>query len=335
MAMEQSNIIETGSQGSGLYPVPGQDSPPDPLQKAFIVANTVEASCEEMRYKHIIPVFTKDNETLISHTDFIDITNDVIQSVFEQETISKPIVRLSHPIKGRIPGAKDKPANTLQEWEKTLYYERMMFIQEIPSIQETIDGNLLSLTVGGVKAYNQDNLYSRSLSDQHFKVFIGFQNRICTNLCVWTDGYMGEIKVKTIGQLKATIRSLIEGYNKNFHLFHLKKLTEYSITEQQFAHLVGRCRMYQHLPADIKSEILPILFGDQQIGTVVKDFYKDDSFCRDEHGNINLWRLYNLFTSANKSTYIDNFLDRSVNAFQFVEQIRMAVDNKTNCWYLN
>lgn len=321
--------------GNSIQPPMSTDIPAEPTQQAFIVANTIESSVEEIKGKHIIPVFTKDNETLISHTDFIDITADVIESVFDGERITKPQVRLSHPVKGRVPEAKDKPANNLLEWEKTLYYERMMFIQEIPSIQETIDGNQLSLTVGGVKAYNQDNLYSRSLCDQHFKVFIGFQNKVCTNLCVWTDGYMGEIKVKTIGQLKAAIRTLVEGYNKNFHLFHLKKLTEYSITEQQFAHLVGRCRMYQHLPGEKKSEILPILLGDQQIGTVVKDFYKDDSFCRDEYGNINLWRLYNLFTSANKSTYIDSFLDRSVNAFQFVEQIRMAVDNKSSCWYLN
>lgn len=333
--MEKNEILESPIQGNGLHTVPIQEPPVELAQKAFITANTVEASCEEIRLKHIIPVFTKDNETLISHTDFIDITSSVIQDVFEQETISKPIVRLSHPIKGRIPEAKEKQATALQEWEKTLYYERMMFIQEIPSIQETIDGNRLSLTVGGVKAYNQDNLYSRSMSDQHFKVFIGFQNRICTNLCVWTDGYMGEIRVKTPGQLKAAIRSLVEGYNKNFHLYHLKKLTEYSITEQQFAHLIGRCRMYQHLPAELKSDIPAILLGDQQIGTVVKDFYKDDSFCRDEKGNINLWRLYNLFTNANKSTYIDSFLDRSVNAFQFAEQIRMAIDNKTICWYLN
>lgn len=332
--MEQNNIIEPVMSGNGLYPVsPVKEQ--GPSSQPFIVANTVEASVSEIKRKHIIPVFTKDNETLISHSDFIDITNDVISKVFENETISYSQVRLSHPVKGRIPDAKDKPAHLLEEREKTLYYERMMFVHEISSITEVIDGNELSLTVGGVKSYNQDNLYSRSLCDQHFKVFIGFQNKVCSNLCIWTDGYMDDIKVKNPGQLKAAIRSLVEGYNKNFHLFHMKKLTEYSISEQQFAHLVGRCRMYQHLPQSMKSEILPILFGDQQVGSVVRDFYKDDSFCRDDQGNMNLWKLYNLFTSANKSTYIDSFLDKSVNAFQFAEQIRRAIDEGSGCWYLN
>ncbi|WP_343671721.1 DUF3871 family protein [Chitinophaga sp.] len=36
---------------------------------------------------------------------------------------------------------------------------------------------------------------------------------------------------------------------------------------------------------------------------------KDDSFCREVDGSINLWTLYNLFTGANKSSYIDTFLE--------------------------
>jgi hypothetical protein len=57
-----------------------------------------------------------------------------------------------------VPEAKDKAAKDLLEHEKTLYYERMAFIIEIPSIADDIDGNRLSLTIGGVKAYNLDNL---------------------------------------------------------------------------------------------------------------------------------------------------------------------------------
>jgi hypothetical protein len=306
----------------------------DSNTKAFIEANTIEVGFTSIRDEHIIPVFVKDNEPLISHSDFIHATLDLTADIFHGEQIMKPAVRVSHPIKGRIPDAKDKPAHLLNDWEKTIYYERMMFVIEIPSIHDEIDGNRLSLTIGGVKAYNQDNLYSRNQCDQHFKLFIGFQNKVCTNLCVWTDGYFSDIKVRTIGQLKSAIRMLLESYNKNYHLSHLKSLTNCSITEQQFAQLVGRCRMYNHLPSDLKAEIPALLFGDQQLATVVKDFYKDESFCKDRDGNINLWRLYNLFTGANKSTYIDNFLDRSVNAFNFVEQVRHGLEGRADCWYL-
>ena len=76
------------------------------------------------------------------------------------------------------------------------------------------------------------------------------------------------------------------------------------------------------------------MFGDSQIGAVVKDYYNDQSFCRSSDGHISLWKLYNLFTGANKSTYIDQFVDRSANAYSFVEQIRWGLEGRTN-WYIN
>lgn len=302
--------------------------------KPFIEANTLEMSLHEIRNKHIIPVFVKDNETLISHSEFIDAASTITADIFHGERILKPSIRVSHPIKGRIPEAKDKPANQLHEWEKTLFYERMMFAIEVPSMQAEVGGNTLSLTIGGVKAYNQDNLYSRNQSEQHFKLFIGFKNKVCTNLCIWTDGLMSDVRVHSLSQLKVAIRSFLESYNHGFHLHHLEALTNFSISEHQFAHLIGKCRMYQHLPNEQKKGIPPLLFGDQQIGTVVRDYYKDSSFCKDEHGDINLWKLYNLFTGANKSSYIDSFLERAVNAFNLVEQVKCGVQNNQPSWYL-
>ena len=118
-------------------------------------------------------------------------------------------------------------------------------------------------------------------------------------------------------------------------MFHLKKLPDFHLTEKQFAHLVGRSRMYSHLPTDRKAEIPELSLTDTQLVAVVKDFYMDDSFCKDESGNLNLSRWYNLFTGANKSSYIDNFLDRGVSAFNFTEDIRKALERKSHHWYLN
>ncbi len=303
--------------------------------KPFIQANTEESSLEDIKNNHIIPVFIKDNEPVISHFDFVEASMQVVSDIFNGETILNPNIRLSHPIKGRIPEAKNKPANELQEHEKTIYYERMAFIIEIPSVYDEIDGSRLSLTVGGVKALNQDNLYNKKGADEHFKVFIGFKNTVCTNLCVWTDGYMNDLKVKSFGQLKGCINTIYNNYNANYHLSSMRQLCDFCITEQQFANLIGRSRMYQYLPRELQNEIAPLQLGDNQISTIVKDFYKNDSFCKMSDGTINLWRLYNLFTGANKSSYIDNFLDRSASSFQFVDSMRVALKNESSNWFLN
>lgn len=303
--------------------------------RSFIEANTISSSLTDIKTNHIIPVYIKDNETLISQTDFIETMVEAVAEIYPGLDVLKPVVRVSHPMKGRVPEARSKPASELLEHEKTLYYERMAFVMEIPSIQGIVDGNHLSLTVGGVKSYGQDNLYGKKGSDEHFHVFVGFQNKVCTNLKIWSDGLMGNLKVHSIGQLKGCIKTLLSNYNAGFQLQQMEQLTKVYLTEKQFATIIGKCRMYQHLPNELKKDIPLLLLGDTQIGAVCKDFYKDSSFCRDADGNINLWKLYNLFTGANKSSYIDNLLDRSVNAYNLVEQIRFGLEKKTNCWYLS
>ena len=302
---------------------------------SFIKANTVECSLQEIKDHHLIPVFVKDNERAISIAEFIEAAQETVLNVFSEQTIYHPSIRLSHPIKNRVPEAKDKPANQLEEWEKTLYYERAAFVIEIPGIQSVVDGNTLTLTVGGVKSYSMDNLNGKKGVDEHFKIFIGFQNKVCCNMCVWTDGYMNNISVKNVGQLKVLMHTLFQSYNSNHHLYHLQKLSEYHLTDHQFALLMGRCRLYQHLPPSIKNTIPPLLFGETQLSAIAKDYYRDESFCRNAEGDINLWKLYNLFTGSNKSSYIENFLERGVNAYQFAEQLRRALENKADSWFLN
>ena len=314
--LETSPVLETSSEN------------------AFITANTLPASLREIREQHIIPVYSKDNEPLISHADFIEATYQTVYQYFPQEIILEPSVRVSHPIKGRIPSARNKPAKDLSEWEKTLYYERAAFAIEIPTIQGQVGENTLSLIIGGVKAYNLDSLHTRKGADEHFKIFIGFQNKVCTNLCIWTDGYLADVRVKSVRQLIEAIQTLIGQYRASQHLKAMQELTRYYLTEHQFAQLIGRCRLYQYLPPAQKKEIATLLLGDSQVNTIARDYYRDKSFCRSEDGTISLWNVYNLFTGAVKSSYVDTFLDRNVNAFQFSQSLLDTVQDGTSSWYL-
>jgi hypothetical protein len=255
--------------------------------------------------------------------------------VFSHHTIDTPEVRVSHQIKGRVSSAIYKPVKELLEHEKTQYFERMAFIIRIPSITENINGNEVALTVGGVRAYNQENLYNRK-SFEKFKFFIGFQNMVCCNLCISTDGFQDEMRVGTYVELQSKILELIQGYNAQNHLQEMKQLSQQNLTEKQFAQLIGRARLYNYLPKENKSQIPELLLNDGQISTVAKDYYLDDSFCRNDNGDINLWNVYNLFTGANKSSYIDSFLSRNVNAFDFTKGLTNAINGDSNHhWFLS
>ncbi len=301
---------------------------------AFVEANTISGSLHDLNNKHIIPVFVKENEPAISHGEFIDATMQAVSGIFKGETILRPNIRLSHPIKGRVPDARNKPAKDLLDHEKTLYYERCAFLIELPSISNEIEGNRLNLTIGGVKSYNLDSLMTKN-SEQHFKVFIGFKNLVCTNLCVSTDGYLGNLKVKSVEALYNAIEALIMEFDAVHTAGELERFQQYTLSESQFAQLVGRARMYKHMPDGAKQGIAELGLGDAQLNAVCKDYFTDNNFSCNSDGSINLWRLYNLLTGANRSSYIDNFLDRSANAFNLTRELMAALQNKADCWYLN
>ena len=204
----------------------------------FIEANTTRVSIQHLKNECTIPVFAKDNETTISHYQFVQKTREIAQDLFPELRVSEPEIRTSHTIKGRIPSAIGKPAKDLQEFEKTLYYERCAFVMEIPSVTELVNGNSLTLSIGGVRAYNQENLFSKK-SPEKFKIFIGFKNMVCTNLCISTDGLADQIRVTNLSQLSDAVENLLMQYDRVKHLGMMERMSRYELTEAQFAHFIG------------------------------------------------------------------------------------------------
>lgn len=301
----------------------------------FIQANTNEIELEHLKNDCIIPVFSKDNEKTIAHQEFIDVVISALKKAFPNQIITKPEIRVSHQIKGRTPDAIHLNVKDLLEHQKTIYYERMAFIIRIPSIKDVVNGNELSLTLGGVRSYNLENLYNKK-SFEKFKFFIGFQNKVCCNLCVSTDGFLSELRVSSTQELYTKILNVIQNYNAELHLMEMKELTQDFLSEHQFAQLIGRSRLYQHLDRAEKSQIPVLNFNDSHINIMAKDYYVDKNFCRLEDGRINLWNLFNLFTQANKSSYIDTFLDRKLNAFEFTKGIQKTLNGNENYhWFLS
>ncbi|MFH0761442.1 MAG: DUF3871 family protein [Bacteroidota bacterium] len=325
--VQAQSVVVPAIEPKIIFPATSTDKP-------FILANTQETNFHSLKFDCIIPVFAKDNETTISHNQFIEAVMETASQFYQGETILDPVIRVSHAIKGRIPEAMGKPAHMLRDDEKTIYYERMAFVIEIPSIYETVEGNPLSLCIGGVRAYNHENLYGKKTAEK-FKVFVGFQNKVCCNLCISTDGIKVEIKARTLHELAMEVFNLFASYDPLAHVQWLSQLPDSSMTESLFAKLIGRLKMYPYLPNTISQGIPDLELGDSQLSMVVKDYYQDESFCRESNGNINLWRLFNLFTGANKSSYIDRFLDRNVNVSGFVEGLKMAVNDPFSSWYLS
>ena len=213
----------------------------------FIEANTKAVDISHLREDCIVPVFSKDNELTISHQMFIETVLGAAYRMFPNEAIDAPDMVVSHIIKGRIPEAIHKPVSQLLESDKTIYYERMAFCFEIPTIYEDVAGNRLNLSIGGVRAYNHENLYSRKTMER-FKVFISFKNLVCCNLCVSTDGLKSDMRVMSVQELFEQALYLFQQYDARKHLSLMNRMQEQSLTEHQFAQFIGKTRLYQFLP---------------------------------------------------------------------------------------
>ncbi|WP_223032685.1 DUF3871 family protein [Hanstruepera marina] len=301
---------------------------------SFIEANTKEVTLEHLKRDCIIPVFAKDNESTISHYQFINRTMEVVKELFPDTEPKLPEIRVSHVIKGRIPSAIGKPAKELKDFEKTIYYERCAFLIEIPSVKEVVNGSELTLSIGGVRAYNQENLYSRK-SLEKFKLFIGFKNLVCTNMCVSTDGFSNQIRISSISELDRSIDALINSYDIDRHKGMMERMNAFKLSEQQFAHLVGKLRMYQYQVKQNQRDVFHILFKDSHINHLVKDYYNCPNFKRESDGSINLWNLYNILTEANKTSYIDSNLERNVNAYELINMLGDSLQNNESNWFIN
>ena len=302
--------------------------------KQFIEANTSAVTLKHLKNECIVPVF-RDNEVTISHVNFIETVFEAASLIFPRERIEKPEIRVSHVIRGRTPEAINKTVSELLEKDKTIYYERMAFVMEISTIQENINGNPLNLSIGGVRAYNHENLYSKKTSEK-FKVFIGFNNKVCCNLCISTDGYREEIKAMSCYELQQRIMQLFQMYDIRKHLNLMNTFKNHSLNEHQFAQLIGKSKLYQCLLPKEKKQLPNLELNDSHINIIARNYYRDEAFSRESNHAINLWNVYNLFTGAVKNSYIDNFLNKSVNATDFIDGIASALKGDTAYkWFLS
>ena len=298
----------------------------------FIEANTQQVTLEHLKRECIIPSFASMEET-ISHQSFINAVVEATKDYFQGLVISEPGIRISHPINGRIPSALGKKTSELLDYEKTLFYQRMCFCIEIPSIVQTQSGNRLTLSIGGVRAYNEMNLYSRK-SVEKFKIFIGFKNSVCSNLMLTTDGLQDKIEVLDVHELYKATMDLFHRYNPASDMELFNRLASMRISETEFCQIVGRMRLYQALNPIQQRRLPRMLLGDSQTNTACKAFITDENF-RATSSNISGWQLLNLLNGSVKSSYIDNFLERNLNCTEFVHGIyRAKQGDHQYAWFL-
>ena len=305
----------------------------NPTSVNFLEANTNAITLEELAEQCVVPTWA-NQELTISHQDFINTVHDAACNVFAGETINNPEIRVSHIVRGRIPSALGKRSSELLDSEKTQFYQRLAFAFTIPSLHECIDGQRLELCIGGVRNYSDLNLYRANRGMEKFTIFIGWRVNVCSNQVLTGDGVRLNIEVMSLHDLYKAVLDLFYNFNLEKDIQLLHSLTQTRLTESQFAQIVGRMRLYQALPSYLQREIPKLLITDSQINNVCRDYYNNPNF-RHKNNTISLFDFHNLLTEANKSSYIDSYVQRGINATEITVGIGKALQGDSEySWFL-
>jgi hypothetical protein len=249
-------------------------------------------------------------------------------------------IRTSHPIQGRRPEAIHKKQNELTENDKTIYYQRMAFISHVEGLSREVNGQIVNLTIGGVRNYADDQLY-RTATPQKFKVFVGWQVRVCSNMMLTCSGNSGVIQCLTEADVFQKTMELFTTFNpeREHILTQLANLQTTRMSEQQFCNIIGRMRLYQALPTAEQHTLPNLLIGDQAVNEAVRGYFNNPNFRKREgEEGISCWNFLQLMTEAVKGSYIDKFADRNQNAVGITLGIQNALngtDTEGYSWFLS
>ena len=305
----------------------------EPTSVNFLEANTNAITLEELAEQCVVPTWA-NQELTISHQDFISTVHDAACNVFSGETINTPDIRVSHIVRGRIPSALGKRSSELLESEKTQFYQRLAFAFTIPSLHECIDGQRLELCIGGVRNYSDLNLYRANRGMEKFTIFIGWRVNVCSNQVLTGDGVRLAIEVMSLHDLYRAVVDLFDSFNFEKDIQLLQTLTQTRLTETQFAQIVGRMRLYQALPSYQQRRVPKLLITDSQINNVCRDYYSNPNFGAKD-STISMFDFHNLLTEANKSSYIDSYVQRGINATEVTVGICKALQGDSEySWFL-
>ena len=305
----------------------------NPTSVNFLEANTNAITLEELAEQCVVPTWA-NQELTISHQDFISTVHDAACNVFSGQTINSPEIRVSHIVRGRTANSLHKRTSELLESEKTQFYQRLAFAFTIPSLHECIDGQRLELCVGGVRNYSDLNLYRSNRGMEKFTVFIGWRVHVCSNQVLTGEGVRLNLEVMSLHGLYKAVLDLFSGFNLDRDIQLLQSLTQTRLSERDFAQIIGRMRLYQALPSYLQRKLPKLLITDSQINNVCRDYYSNPNFGHKDN-TISMFDFHNLLTEANKSSYIDSYVQRGVNATEITVGIGRALQEESEySWFL-
>ena len=173
-----------------------------------------------------------------------------------------------------------------------------------------------------------------------FKVFVGWQVRVCSNLMLTCDGYSGTIECLTEADIMQKTFELFGGFEPMMDdtLHNLEGLRATPIPEELFCKIIGRMRLYQALPMNEQRKLPQLIVGDTAVNAMVRNYVSNLDFGITSGDDFTCWNLMQLGNEAVKQSYIDKWLERNQNCTDFAIGIQKAIngdDTEGYSWFIS
>lgn len=305
----------------------------------FIEGNTNEVTFEDLRTKCIIPTFGMTNELTLSHQEIAKSVIAAAAEKYGEKNLSRMEFRVSHPISGRTPDAINLKANELLDHQKTLFYQRIAACLTVKSKSTTICGNDTDFTIGFVRSYHTTNLYGSKVPEK-ITLFTGTRIRVCSNMCLTTNGLKDNIECLTASDVYQNTLELLDSYQATAEhdIEQLEGLGRTRIDISRFCTLIGRLRYYQALSLQEQHQLPPMLLGDALCNEATRLFVSSRWGLKDGQDSINCFELLQCFNEACKQSYIHNFLPKNANCTELCLNVQKVLEGDTEnpySWFLS
>lgn len=153
------------------------------------------------------------------------------------------------------------------------------------------------------------------------------------------DGLTDKIECMTEADIYQHALELFKNFNEARAIDALRHLSDTTMTTEQFCQFIGRCRLYMALSESQRKalELPKILLGDTQLNAATRGFVNNTNFGLNGEDAITCWQLLQLLNESVKTSYIDTWADRNLNATSIALGVQRTIrgDGNDFSWFLN
>jgi hypothetical protein len=271
-------------------------------------ANAKEVSVQEL-FNCLVPKNERTNQHIVSQAELATITKDTLSNEYnigDATIVGSHFHSMGNATKEDVGG----------------WYDRLVCIYDLDVVQEISDSQL-RLTAGFAIDYkSQSKLANNKKNEQVVTMFMGFQNNVCMNMCISSEGISHQLIFSSPSEFAALMKNNVQSYTIQMkrQIELLRSMEGKSMPVNKFEEMLGRELIKSRMGNAQANKLTPLnstQWMDVASLTITDRRYRINP----EDKSVSAWQAYNLMTEAAKNSQLDSVVSTLSNCTKFVAKV--------------